>query len=106
MKILTVGDQKTNMGFKLAGVGECLTPDIDTKELRLKLKDPELGLVILTTSAYQKYREIIEHTEQRKKTVTPIFMRIPEYGKKDTEADDIDLLIKKALGIKIGGLNE
>lgn len=106
MKILTVGDQKTNIGFMLAGVSESFPEDVDTKELRSKLKDPDLGLVIFTTGAYQKYKNIIEHAESRKTKVTPIIMRIPEYGKKDTKADDIDLLIKKALGIKIGGINE
>ena len=66
MKIIKVGDHKTNLGFMLAGVSESIPDTIEKKDLALKLKDPELGLAIFTTSTYQKYAEgdsVPFHTE-------------------------------------------
>ena len=85
---------------------EAIPENIDLNELKEKIKDPEVGLILFTSSTYEKYKNLIEHTEKRKTKVTPIFMRIPEYGIKDAEIDDVDLMIKKALGVKIGGFNE
>ncbi len=100
MKILVVGDKKTNIGFMLAGVCENLDEDIEYSKLKSKLKDPNLSLALFTNSSYQKHKELIDRFEMRKTKVTPILMQLPKYDK--LESDEIDQLVRKALGVKIG----
>lgn len=100
MKIVSISDDTTNIGFMLSGISECLADTTDPKDIIKKLQDPQVGLVLFSTSAYHKYKDEIELFEKRNLKSTPIIMKIPDPSKKDMETDEIDLMIERALGLK------
>jgi len=100
-KIVSIGDEETSLGFKLAGISKAYT--VEPRKARLYLKkvanDPEVAIVIITEEVAMTNESLINDLKQRQ---FPVFVEVP--GKKakfSKKGDEVRALIKMALGVDI-----
>ncbi len=106
MKIVTIGDLETVVGFRLAGVKEGYVVE-NSKEALKKIeeliKDNEIGLIIINERFMMDIRKDVEALlEGREK---PLIVDIPDKKGAIERVDVIKELTRKAVGIeiKLGG---
>ena len=100
-KIVSIGDEETSLGFKLAGISEVYTeePEKASSLLRSKADDPELAVLIITEEVAKANQDLIRRI---KLDPYPVIVEVP--GKKaqyESAEDKVRALIKMALGIDI-----
>ncbi len=100
-KIVSVGDEETSLGFKLAGVSKVYSeePEKASTLLRSLAEDPELAILIVTEEIAKANQDVI-----RRITVNPYPVIVEVPGKKaqyESAEDKVRALIKMALGIDI-----
>ncbi|KAF5431012.1 V/A-type H+-transporting ATPase subunit F [Candidatus Methanophagaceae archaeon] len=108
--IAVIGDPDTATGFRLAGVGDVYEPESSieggwtTVQLLDKLSREEVALIILSErlATETKVREKIKEINEKKRGVIPIIVTVPDKkGPMVTEADEIGILIKRAVGVAV-----
>lgn len=100
-KIVSVGDEETSMGFKLAGISEVYTeePDEAGSLLRSLADDPELAVLIITEEVANANIDFIKRIRLNP---YPVIVEVPgKKAKYDSAEDKVRALIKMALGIDI-----
>ncbi|MHA2357330.1 MAG: V-type ATP synthase subunit F [Candidatus Heimdallarchaeaceae archaeon] len=100
-KIVSIGDEETSMGFKLAGISEVYTeePDKCAQLLRSLSEDPEIAILIITEEVAKSNRELIKRISINP---YPVIVEVPGKKAKYESAEDVvRSLIKMALGIDI-----
>lgn len=100
-KIVSIGDEETSLGFKLAGISEVHTeePEKASRLLHTLAEDPELAILIITEEVAKANEDMIKRI---KINPYPVIVEVP--GKKaqyESAEDKVRLLIKMALGIDI-----
>jgi V/A-type H+-transporting ATPase subunit F len=100
-KIISIGDEETSLGFKLAGISEVYTeePEKAASLLRSLAEDPELAILIITEEVAHANKDLI-----RRITINPYPVIVEVPGKKaqyESAEDKVRALIKMALGIDI-----
>ena len=100
-KIVSIGDEETSMGFKLAGISEVYTeePEKSAKLLRTIADDPEIAVLIITEEVAKANADLIRRIRINP---YPVIVEVP--GKKahyESAEDKVRSLIKMALGIDI-----
>jgi len=105
-----IGDRDTATGFWLAGVSDVYEPEsstgggVNTVQLLDKLSRGEVVLIIISErlATETKVREKIKEINERKRGVIPIIVTVPDKkGPMVTEADEIGILIKRAVGVAV-----
>ncbi len=106
MKIVTIGDLETVVGFRLAGVREGYIVN-DSREALKKIeeliKDDNIGLIIINERLMMDIRKDVEILlEGREK---PLIVDVPDKRGVIERVDIIKELTRKAVGIeiKLGG---
>lgn len=100
-KIVSVGDEETSIGFKLAGISKTYTVEAEKAgPLLNKLSnDPEIAIIIITEEIAKKNKEIITKIRMNP---FPVFVEVTgKTGKFEETEDRVKVLIKMALGIDI-----
>ncbi|HIH77909.1 MAG TPA: V-type ATP synthase subunit F [Halobacteria archaeon] len=99
-KIAVIGDDITNTGFKLGGIGYTFGEE-NLKERLYDLEKDNFGIIFITEQIEERNRAIVEDFKKSKRGVLPLVIEIPDYkgpmGKKDT----ISMLIKRAIGVDL-----
>lgn len=103
MSIAVIGDPDTATGFRLGGVSNVYVAQDDVEDILRKLSaDEKIGVIVLTEPLADANRQLIEEIKRTKKTVTPIFVEIPDKkGPVIREVDPLKMLIKSAIGVEI-----
>ncbi|MHA1302293.1 MAG: V-type ATP synthase subunit F [Candidatus Heimdallarchaeaceae archaeon] len=100
-KIISVGDEETSLGFKLAGIAESFTvePENAGSLLRRLAEKPDLAILIVTEEVARQNEDIIRRIKQH---TYPVIVEVPgKKAKYEPGEDRIKSLIKMALGIEI-----
>ncbi|MCK4895531.1 MAG: V-type ATP synthase subunit F [Candidatus Heimdallarchaeota archaeon] len=100
-KIVSVGDEETSMGFKLAGISEVYTeePEKSGSILRSLADDPEIAVLIITEEVAKANGDVIRRIRINP---YPVIVEVPgKKAKYDSAEDKVRALIKMALGIDI-----
>jgi len=101
-KIVTLTDEITALGLKLAGIGEVSSikdGETGTAELTAYANDPDIAVLIITEDIGDKNRVIINRITQKP---WPVIVEIPgPDGKKVRESSTLKELVKRALGIEM-----
>jgi len=100
-KIISIGDEETSLGFKLAGISEVYTeePEKASSLLRSLAEDPELAILIITEEVAKANKDVLKRI-----TINPYPVIVEVPGKKaqyESAEDKVRALIKMALGIDI-----
>lgn len=100
-KIISVGDEETSLGFKLAGISEVYTeePEKAGTILRKVSEDPELAILIITEEVAKANSDLIKRIRMNP---YPVIIEVP--GKKaqyESAENKVQALIKMALGIDL-----
>ncbi|MCG3215743.1 MAG: V-type ATP synthase subunit F [Candidatus Heimdallarchaeota archaeon] len=100
-KIVSIGDEETSLGFKLAGISEVFTeePDKSAPLLRTLSEDPELAILIVTEEVAKANKDLIRRMRAEP---YPVIIEVPgKKAKYESAEDKVRALIKMALGIDI-----
>lgn len=100
-KIVSIGDEETSLGFKLAGISAAYTVEASKAApvLRKISNDPDIAVVIITEEVAAVNASLIKKLKQKP---FPVFVEVP--GKKarfEKTEDEVRALIKMALGVDI-----
>jgi len=100
-KIVSIGDEETSLGFKLAGISAVHTeePEKASSLLRSLAEDPEIAILIITEEVAKANQDVIKRITLNP---YPVIVEVP--GKKahyEGAEDKIRALIKMALGVDI-----
>ena len=101
VKIVSIGDEETSLGFKLAGISEAYTeePEKAAGLLHNIAEDPEVAILIITEEVAKANEDLIERIRIHP---YPVIIEVPGKKAKYENAEDrVRVLIKKALGIDI-----
>ncbi len=101
MTIRVVGDLVTVRGLGFIGIPGAVaeTADEACKAIKTFLDDPEIGLVLVAQSVADLLGD--EFDEYKFRRDFPLVMTIPDSKGGGKEADNIQELIQKALGVKL-----
>ncbi|UJG42453.1 MAG: V-type ATP synthase subunit F [Candidatus Heimdallarchaeum endolithica] len=100
-KIVSVGDEETSLGFKLAGIAEAYTvePENAGRILKKLAEQPDLAILIVTEDVAKANTTIIAKIRQQ---TYPVIVEVPgKKAKYEEEEDRVQELIRMALGIDI-----
>jgi len=101
-KILVLGDAPVVMGFKLAGLENCVHVNGDNYQEKLEnaLKDERFGIIITNENMLKK----IDWKLKKKldSIAYPVIIPLPDYSGESVEGDEVRDLIKRALGFDLG----
>lgn len=101
-KIVSVTDEMTALGLKLAGIGEVNSIKEDESASNLisnYASDQEVAVLIVTEAIGQENRTLLNRITQRP---WPVIVEIPgPEGKMDRESSTLKELVKRALGIEM-----
>ncbi|MHA1687050.1 MAG: V-type ATP synthase subunit F [Candidatus Heimdallarchaeaceae archaeon] len=100
-KIVSVGDEETSIGFKLAGISKTYTvePEKAGSILHKLSNDPEIAIIIVTEEIAKKNKDLINKIRINP---FPVFVEVPgKLGHFEATEDRVRLLIKMALGIDV-----
>lgn len=95
------GDRDILTGLRLAGIVGTYCPDEKALEdaFHKALEDPEIGLILLTTSGFQTLKEeVIEIKRFRK---SPLVVTIPDFNG-EVEENFILKYIQESIGVGMG----
>jgi len=102
MKIIAMGDKDTTIAFNLVGVE---SKEVDEENIRENFKsvcsDDSAGVLIMTQSIANSIREEIDLWKYHHNL--PIIVEVPD-KKGKLEIDPLARLIKKTIGIELGGI--
>jgi V/A-type H+-transporting ATPase subunit F len=103
MRVSVIGDFDTVTGFKLAGVqdaNEIKEPSEAVPLLKKKIKDEDVGVIIITERIAEEIRDDIRpFTED---LVMPIIVEIPDKkGPLEMKVDPIKEMVRRAVGVDI-----
>ncbi len=101
MTIRVVGDLVTVRGLGFIGVpGVVAESPVDAgKAIRTLLDEPDIGLILVAQSVADLLGN--EFDEYKLRRDFPLVMNIPDSKSGGTEAENIQELIQKALGVKL-----
>jgi len=101
MTIRVVGDLVTVRGLGFIGIPGAVVESADEARnaIRKFLEDEETGLVLVAQSVADELGDEFENFKLRKDF--PLVMNIPDSKGGGTEAENIQELIQKALGVKL-----
>lgn len=92
------GEHHTVTAFRLAGLKRAYELHEATARLSSMLADASVGVIIMTKRFAQQNRAVIAAHRSARKTL-PIIITIPEFaGPAEKEADEINALVKRAIG--------
>ena len=100
-KIVSIGDEETSLGFKLAGIAEVYTeePDKSAPLLRTLAEDQDLAVLIITEEVAKANSDLIRRMRLEP---YPVIIEVPgKKAKYESAEDKVRSLIKMALGIDI-----
>ncbi len=106
MNITVIGDNETVTGFRLAGIRSAYSVKTQTiKEVLGKvLSDGKTEIIVITENFANFLREDIEKIKERGR---PIIVEVPDKnGPQGYAQKSIQEIIKRAVGIEIGGPKE
>ncbi|MCX8190534.1 MAG: V-type ATP synthase subunit F [Candidatus Diapherotrites archaeon] len=99
-KVAVLGDEKTVIGFKLAGLKKTFVADENEigllKQFHSIVSEQDTGLVIIDSSCNKILKEILLFIEQNRK---PVIIQIPSW-KHEQGSQIFDLVVRWASGIK------
>ncbi|HLC68493.1 MAG TPA: V-type ATP synthase subunit F [Candidatus Bilamarchaeaceae archaeon] len=101
-KLAVLGDAHLAQGFQLAGVENVLLTDESgfATELERMLGQPEYGILVVQEKWLKNIpwplKKRLEHIAY------PVIIPLPARGDKSAQADEIQYLIKRALGFDVG----
>ena len=102
MKMYLISDNiDTQIGMRLAGVEGCVVHDADAAraEIDKAVKNPEMGILILTEKAGALVKEYLD---ELKLTIhTPLIIEIPDrHGSRDI-AESINRMVQESIGLRL-----
>ena len=102
MKMYLISDNiDTQVGMRLAGVEGSVVHDADTAKAAIDnaVKNPEIGILILTEKAGALVKEYID---ELKLTIhTPLIIEIPDrHGSRDI-AQSINRMVQESIGLRL-----
>ena len=102
MKMYLISDNiDTQVGMRLAGIEGSVVHDTQTakSEIDKAVKNPELGILILTEKAAALVKEYID---ELKLTIhTPLIIEIPDrHGSRDI-AESINRMVQESIGLRL-----
>ncbi len=105
MKIVSISDEDTAIGLKLAGIGEAhvvRSQDEAEKLILQYYEEKDVGLIILSEKIGELIRPTIKKLSKLSKKAYPIVVEIPDkYGPIEREVDPLQEIIRRAVGIDI-----
>ncbi len=102
MKVFCISDNiDTQMGLRLAGIEGVVVHEREEfiKTLEDLIKDPEIGIILMTTIIVDLAPEII--SEYKLNLKSPLLVEIPDRHGSANIGETIDSYISEAIGIKI-----
>ncbi len=102
MKVFCISDNiDTQMGLRLAGIEGVVVHKREEfiKTLEDLIKDPEIGIILMTTIIVDLAPEII--SEYKLNLKSPLLVEIPDRHGSANIGETIDSYISEAIGIKI-----
>ena len=102
-KIAVIGDEDTILGFRLAGVKAAYSIDGSQQciELIKKLvKNGDVGIIFVSERLIKDVRKEVDELLEDK--TFPIVVEIPDKFGMIEKEDVLDVLIRRAIGIKLG----
>lgn len=99
-KIAIIGDDITNTGFKLGGIGYTFGEE-NLKERLYELEKDNFGIIFITERIEERNRTIVEDFKRSKRGVLPLIIEIPDYMGPIGRKDRISMLIKRAIGVDL-----
>jgi len=99
-KIAIIGDDITNTGFNLGGVGYTFGEE-GLRERLYDLEKDNFGIIFITERIVEKNKSIIEDFKKSKRGILPLVIEIPDYMGPIEKEDTISMLIKRAIGVDI-----
>jgi len=101
MTAAVVGDLVTVRGFGFAGIDGAVveTPDEARAAIRRFLDEPGIGLILVAQSVANQLRG--EFDEYKLRRHFPLVLNIPDSTGAGMEAEDIQELVRKALGLRL-----
>jgi vacuolar-type H+-ATPase subunit F/Vma7 len=101
-KILVLGDAPLVMGFRLAGLDDCIpvTENEFQQKFEEVLKNQEYGIILTN----EKMLNNVDWRLKKKldSMAYPVIVPLPDYSGESVEGDEIRNLIKRALGFDLG----
>ena len=106
MEIALIGDRHTVYGFSLSGIRKTFViDDIEREKARETMKglfNDNIGILLLTESAAESLKDILEELKRTKKGLTPIVLEIPDSsGPLVGKIDPVGELIRRTVGFEI-----
>lgn len=102
MKVFCISDNiDTQMGLRLAGIEGVVVHEREEfiNALQTAIKDPDIGIVLMTTIIVNLAPEII--SEYKLTLKSPLLVEIPDRHGSANIGETIDSYISEAIGIKI-----
>ena len=102
MKVFCISDNiDTQMGMRLAGIESVVYHDRESvlKKLDELIKDPEMGIILMTTIIVNLCPDVISQYKLELKS--PLIVEIPDRHGSANIGETIDSYISEAIGIKI-----
>lgn len=102
MKVFCISDNiDTQMGLRLAGIEGVVVHEREEfiKTLEDLIKDPDIGIILMTTIIVDLAPEII--SEYKLNLKSPLLVEIPDRHGSANIGETIDSYISEAIGIKI-----
>lgn len=102
MQIFLISDNiDTYTGMRLAGVDGVIVKDRTSlkAELQKALKNPEIGILLLTEKFGREFPDIIDEVKLNHKT--PLIIEIPDRHGTGRKPDFITSYVNEAIGLKL-----
>lgn len=99
-KVFVIGERDTVLGFSLTGAEGVATDDVDeaAKKLDELLRDPSVGIVLVTSGIANKMIPTIERLKES--ATLPLILDIPDRLSRP-ERPPLRDLVRRALGVSI-----
>lgn len=100
LKVFVIGERDTVLGFSLIGIEGLATDDVDVaaKKLDDLLRDPNLGMILITSGIANKMIPTIENLKAS--AALPVILEIPDRISRPARPPLKDL-VRRALGVSI-----
>jgi vacuolar-type H+-ATPase subunit F/Vma7 len=103
MRIYVIGNENCVLGFALTGVGGRVanTPEQVQQALDDSLRDPDIGLVLISSDAASLLRDRVDGL--KRDSLSPLVVEIPGQGEGGAYLPLRDI-VQRAIGISLGGV--